>query len=193
MDNRNEPPKRLLESSLKVVGMPAPERPIAERLRELSALPKMVIALESSGRIVPAYWKNKFNDVPDSTIALLDSAFMLKKANELFQATNVAEYIGVGKDGAGLTHTGFKVIRVQRVENLPLWQRYSQYRNRVANSCPSNTAVLTDGVLSHSSLIPDANEKYLFHGTSKEGAALIAKNGFETRNIARNGMFGKGS
>lgn len=87
----------------------------------------------------------------------------------------------------------FQVVQVLRIENLGLWQKYSEYRDRIEEACKNNSEFVQHHVQTHDlapededvarilekmKLRPDANEFLLFHGTKPTSAAAICENGF---------------
>ncbi|XP_078033408.1 tankyrase isoform X2 [Augochlora pura] len=86
----------------------------------------------------------------------------------------------------------YNIVRIQKVQNRKLWERYAHRRQEVAEevgaaapSSPSTTSRTTPG-----STLPQANERMLFHGSPFINA--IVQKGFDERHAYIGGMFGAG-
>ncbi|XP_033203447.1 tankyrase isoform X2 [Bombus vancouverensis nearcticus] len=86
----------------------------------------------------------------------------------------------------------YNIIRIQKVQNRKLWERYAHRRQEVAEevgaaapSSPSTGSRTTPG-----SSLPQANERMLFHGSPFINA--IVQKGFDERHAYIGGMFGAG-
>lgn len=113
-----------------------------------------------------------------------------------------------GNDNQGLGHNGYSVLRVERLENRRLWNKFTEKRSEIASQ------VLKEQERSYSEtpssyagmkmilIFPewqslenriggglDGNEFYLFHGTSSGAIAHIS--GLDHR-VANKGLFGYG-
>ncbi|XP_063992926.1 poly [ADP-ribose] polymerase tankyrase [Diachasmimorpha longicaudata] len=86
----------------------------------------------------------------------------------------------------------YNIVRIQKVQNRKLWERYAHRRQEVAeemvaaglsspNTVPRPNSTLTT---------PQANERMLFHGSSFINA--IVQKGFDERHAYIGGMFGAG-
>ncbi|XP_053976532.1 poly [ADP-ribose] polymerase tankyrase isoform X2 [Hylaeus anthracinus] len=86
----------------------------------------------------------------------------------------------------------YNIVRIQKVQNRKLWERYAHRRQEVAEevgaaapSSPSTGNRTTPG-----STLPQANERMLFHGSPFINA--IVQKGFDERHAYIGGMFGAG-
>jgi hypothetical protein len=99
----------------------------------------------------------------------------------------------------------FKPLKILQVQSESLWQGYSWQRVRI--TIDSTKASVPNELSLHLKKYPfkttvldsSVNEVYLFHGTTREIAEVIASRGFDTRmgsqlvtNKINNGMFGSG-
>jgi cell division protein FtsB len=107
--------------------------------------------------------------------------------------------------------TGLKVVHVLRNENVALWDRFAtkrgdiydvRYRQKKLDEKgvpgPGGTRTRVEVAMPHlmqSTVSTPANEFYLFHGTSPDGAQAIFETGFdvELAGSAAGAAFGKGS
>ncbi|KAL3880945.1 hypothetical protein ACJMK2_033147 [Sinanodonta woodiana] len=134
----------------------------------------------------------------------------VKKVVEL---TWQKEFIGHGKDAKGLqnlNYTKINVTKVERIENIQVFEKYANYRHAFFNTVSKQGQVtpfddikgLKKGPLKTSACIskksdlvkdiyPEINEHYLFHGTKVDVVESIARQGLDDR-LAENAMFGKG-
>ena len=200
------------------------------RRKEIMSKPEKVIeymALKDDDA-VPDYWKN-FKPGSLITHALqsfklfakdfirvdLDSSDPVFKAIEkTTQSTWDELKVGHGKDAKGLDQLGYRRIRItkiQRIENLKLYERYSAHRKRtfikthqkskkqcktVENLPGSYGRVMTQGltecpVFQHE-LFPQVNEHFFFHGTSKGVIDVICNSGLDSRVASLKAMYGAG-
>jgi hypothetical protein len=182
---------RTLEMAMQSLSIDATE--IKGRLIYLAQLPEIVMQREASGLVLPKYWSQELPK-DGKKYTLLPTLHMVKYAKKLAVETSKFEFIGKGRDGNGLDHTGYEIVNAFRVENPTRWQKYAQYRAAVAKSSPEKFAVTTDGKVSSADLLAEGNEKYLFHGTRPELVTVIASEGFDVRNIpsSTSRLFGKG-
>ncbi|XP_031842517.1 tankyrase isoform X3 [Nomia melanderi] len=86
----------------------------------------------------------------------------------------------------------YNIVRIQKVQNRKLWERYAHRRQEVAEevgaaapSSPGTGSRTTPG-----STLPQANERMLFHGSPFINA--IVQKGFDERHAYIGGMFGAG-
>ncbi|XP_043469121.1 poly [ADP-ribose] polymerase tankyrase isoform X1 [Leptopilina heterotoma] len=86
----------------------------------------------------------------------------------------------------------YNIVRIQKVQNRKLWERYAHRRQEVAEevgaAAPTSPSSLTR-ITSNLSL-PQANERMLFHGSPFINA--IVQKGFDERHAYIGGMFGAG-
>ncbi|KAK7486994.1 hypothetical protein BaRGS_00021810 [Batillaria attramentaria] len=136
-----------------------------------------------------------------------------KTIEQLIQDTWMPQFIGHGKDGVGLAHTNIQVVKVERLENPELWEKYSMLReacirqlefNKQSGFTPveklpgskgpvKTTTTLRRGSPLRREVYPlQVNEHYLFHGTKKEYIDAIVKDGLDSRISSPNSMLGRG-
>jgi len=95
----------------------------------------------------------------------------------------------------------FKPLKILQIQSDTLWQGYSYQRARITLEGKVAQSKLSKHLrkypLKTTIIDSSVNEAYLFHGTTKEIAELIASKGFDTRlgcqlvtNKVPNGMFG---
>ncbi|KAJ8297433.1 hypothetical protein KUTeg_023964 [Tegillarca granosa] len=120
--------------------------------------------------------------------------------------------VGHGHDAAGLNNLKFskiKVTKVQRVEHLDLFEKYSYERQQLfSKACkngrrfsnlqnlkgsvgPVRTEKLADGILMED-IYPEINEFYLFHGTKQGNIDAVLAQGLDNRMAGTNAVFGQG-
>lgn len=120
-----------------------------------------------------------------------------KQFNILMNKTSLSKDIGKGKDVKYKgKYRAYKVYDVWRIENYDLWTDYRHRMSQILNKLPDKIANIkckTDGYNNkHNVLMDNANEKYLWHGTSYNSIKIIIKDGFDERVCSLNGMFGAG-
>ena len=83
------------------------------------------------------------------------------------------------------------VTRVLRIENTVAW---SNYQHKKATMLQLSRGARPDAERAppHRVLCAEANELYLFHGTSPEVASLVARHGFDERVSNLHGLYGGG-
>jgi hypothetical protein len=105
-----------------------------------------------------------------------------------------------GRDGTGKT-AGAQVVKVERIENHPLWRQYWHRKRELVDSHHQNNVKVRplqppvrplladpDGLLD-----PNLNEVYLMHGTSEWVIRdIIARTGFDERVANLRGLYGGG-
>jgi len=104
----------------------------------LVSIPGLVLLLMVGGFFVgrhikprpPKYWKSRrrhlFHDDFDIEVDVTDTVGPAIQA--LLNCTTKPGAMGKGRDGSWVTHRGFRVIRVTRVEHGKLYTRYKQIR-----------------------------------------------------------------
>jgi len=104
----------------------------------LVSIPGLVLGLMVGGVFVgrnikprpPKYWKSRrrhlFHDDFDTEIDVTDTVGPAIQA--LLNITTKPSAMGRGRDGSWVTHRGFRVIRVTRIEHGKLYTRYKQIR-----------------------------------------------------------------
>ncbi|KAF7997870.1 hypothetical protein HCN44_009268 [Aphidius gifuensis] len=86
----------------------------------------------------------------------------------------------------------YNIVRIQKVQNRKLWERYAHRRQEVAEEVSAAGPPSPSTVPRTSSTVstPQANERMLFHGSSFINA--IVQKGFDERHAYIGGMFGAG-
>jgi len=135
------------------------------------------------------------------------------QVQELMNATCTSKDIGIGRNSHGLNHKGnrlitsrkaflcpmrfpplgFKVVKVDRIENLSLWRRYFNERELMKGQQHAPiTPLKTERSWWYDQFHLDAtvNEALLFHGTKASLVPLITLGGFEDRIAELGGYFG---
>ena len=119
-----------------------------------------------------------------------------------------------GRDAAGLKHLGYKrmqVTKIQRIENLQLYEKYSRHRKRIfltlhmknkRNCHPIDKLPESWGQAGTQSftycnafadeVFPQVNEHLFFHGTTESVVDIICDKGFDFRLGSQNAMYGAG-
>jgi hypothetical protein len=122
------------------------------------------------------------------------------RIQELMTGTCKPEHIGKGRDNLGLTHKGYRVVRVSRIENPLLWKRYVLQREAVVANLPAgsqkharvNVESWRSWQKRELAQHTAANEAFFFHGTKPDIAECIKRVGFDERVCSLGGMFGAG-
>ncbi len=83
----------------------------------------------------PPYWETRSLHL-DQPRRMVEAADLLHEVQSVMTSTCISRHIGIGRDSHGLKHTGFKVLRVQRVENPVLWSKYQIEREAVRANLP---------------------------------------------------------
>lgn len=100
------------------------------------------VALITSGSFVlgvylkprpPSYWSNRrMNFLTDQYDEEVDVTEELREpVQKLLDLTTKSSAMGVGRDGKWATHKAFKVVKVTRCENGPLWSEYARVRYQI--------------------------------------------------------------
>jgi len=79
----------------------------------------------------PRYWTRRtWNPFSDKYYAEVEVTEELRDIiQQLFDMTTQSENMGRGEDGKWISHKSFRVLRVHRIENGPLWTSYARLRN----------------------------------------------------------------
>ena len=172
------------------------EREVAATKQKLDkdrdSLSRMMVAASP-----PPYWSTCSLDLKSSVHLVEASTSTKQHVQDLMTNTCIKKHIGRGRDSHKLKHTGFRVTRVQRVENAMLWKKYHLEREAVVANMPRPPPQPTTVDTYHSDLWKelqireDANEALLWHGTKASLSDLITKQGLDER-TASNGFFGHG-
>ncbi|KAH9492681.1 hypothetical protein Btru_024551 [Bulinus truncatus] len=210
---------------------------IQEELQELSShLPKKIISsskfrrgtvdfmryASESDELFPSYWslngsksffkslKSLFSKKQKDRNLLVNVDKETKDAvTNLVMKTFEPHLVGQGHDAVGLTHRAVKVVDVQRVENIELFEVYRDQRKRLfkrmvnmKHICPdigklpgSNGRVVTSKYLSDAmkkELYYEVNEHYLFHGAKADTIDAIIHKGIDPKLASDEAMLGRG-
>ncbi|VDI33921.1 Hypothetical predicted protein [Mytilus galloprovincialis] len=200
------------ENKVEVVYIPKNEEP-----RPNSSLPSHYLWLAKRPIETPKYW-TKFDNSkridewisqnPSSLVHLVPASTReLSAIDKLVQMTWKEDLVGVGRDARGidpLVYKKLQVIKVERVENAPLFEKYAENRaklfRKVGRGVPFNKLEQTDNarrgrIITTSEdvllrdVYPAVNEYYLFHGTPVEIVDAIVTQGLDAR-LNKRGMFG---
>lgn len=122
------------------------------------------------------------------------------RIQDLMMDSCKSHFIGQGRDNMGLTHKGYRVVKVSRIENPILWKRYVTQREAVVANLPA-------GSIKHARTNVESwkswqkrelaqhtpsNEAFFFHGTKPEIVDCITISGFDERVCSLGGLFGAG-
>ncbi|KAH9492682.1 hypothetical protein Btru_024552 [Bulinus truncatus] len=199
-------PKRRMYSST------APKRGTIEFMRYAS----------ESDELFPSYWslnesktflqsfKSLFSKKPKLRKLLVNVDKETKDAvTNIVMKTFESQLVGQGNDAVGLNHRAIKVVDVQRVENMELFEVYRDQRKRLfkrmvnmKHICPdigklpgSNGRVETSKYLSDAmkqELYYEVNEHYLLHGAKADTIDAIIHKGIDPKLASDEAMFGRG-
>ncbi|XP_041357403.1 protein mono-ADP-ribosyltransferase PARP14-like [Gigantopelta aegis] len=129
--------------------------------------------------------------------------------SDLVVKTWKTKLAGQGKDAANIPPgSGVKVVKVQRLENLTLFQGYCQHRANLfvkavkkpitpIKSLPKSkgeveTTAMAAKHLRQEIYVTEINEHYVFHGTRADRINAICEKGLDSRVGNADGMFGPG-
>lgn len=176
---------------------------------------------------VPSYWtsykggekiktcKRKRHRCPYKLVPVDQTTrnLVLKVVEDSWESHNV----GKGADAKGLAllmYQNIRVINVERVENLDLYESYVQERQRffdkarargrptpVANIPKSTGELKTQTILTTekssatfmSDIYPEINEYFVFHGTLADTLDSVLTQGLDCRMSRGTAMFGQGA
>lgn len=142
---------------------------------------------------VPCYWQT--GGLPDSDgvhiITIKDIDVIQSVQDLMSRCTHDAPLPGNPRSAVT---TFFRVCRVRRVENEPLWRLYQMRKRHALRPAADRTAVRTSGSPFVEGLRLDAaaNEVLLFHGTRFKVWPNVAKDGFDVSISRLEGLFGGG-
>lgn len=176
---------------------------------------------------VPSYWttytggenikvcKRKMNRPPYRLVAVDEATRDL--VVKLVEDTWDSRHVGHGNDAKGLDQLMYRnihVTKVERVENLDLYESYVQERQRffdkartrgrptpIANIAKSSGNIKTSTILSShksgagftSDIYPEINEHFVFHGTLADTMYSVLTQGLDCRMSRGTAMFGQGT
>lgn len=122
-----------------------------------------------------------------------------KAIREIIQETFDPDKVGVGTDAKNLGHSKITVTDIKRIENPKLFQSYIVQKNMMKEKEKHGhryeNIQVNPGKLNNFNVVErsrELNEKYLFHGTDKEAAESIAKEGFDPHKTNPRSLFGQG-
>ncbi len=186
------------------------KRPTAERLlgHPIFNGKPLEIALAA-----PSYWRglNSIEARVDVTAQLGDRIEALMNSSSVWSNQANLNYVRLGRSGQHCLvelvnlvqlHKGYRVLKVERIENIALWQRYSLQRSQIHSAMLSDQAkglpitrtkleCDVEWLRELTELNEVGNEVLLFHGTKPGVVDIIVKEGFDQR-VASAGIFGRG-
>ena len=136
----------------------------------------------------PSYWRLETHGEKHDEPALYETRYMRRKLEHLLRTSAVHPNGCCGRQGLGTS----RVIKVERLENLPLWNRYVDARDARGGSKKSKSAWV------HETCRPircdlDDDERYFFHGTTADNVESILRDGFDVELASdRGGRYGDG-
>ena len=200
------------------------------RRRELKSKPEDFakhMAFEHEPEI-PEYWENFKPGSPIRSaltalktmtknfikVELKDSDPVYKAIIKVINTTWESSKVGQGNDAKGLDRLSYhkmQVTKVQRVENMQLFDKYLHHRKHVfVNMCKmrktkctsigklpgSIGSAVTEGFetchVFRDELCSEVNEHFFFHGTTKDVVDVICDTGLDCRLGSHNAMYGAG-
>ena len=163
----------------------------------------------------PGYFEKKWKKLKDAVLQKTESKKFFtdvndetKKAIIKLVETDFDPNLGIGgRDAANLNRRGIKIVGVQRIENLILFEQYNMQRKRLFEDCSRRKQMCKDigtlrgskGRVASTEKLPNSmkrelyweiNEHYLFHGT--QNVDTLAMSGPDPRVGSEAGMFGRG-
>lgn len=197
---------------MEVIYIPENEEP-----RPKSSHPSHYLWLAKRPIKTPKYW-TKFDNSkrinewiaqnPSSLFHLVPASTIEKTAiDKLVQRTWNEDLVGVGRDAKGIDQLVYKklqVIKVERVENAPLFEKYAENRAKLfrkvgrggflnkleqIGEAKKGRIITTSEDILLRDMYPAVNEYYLFHGTPVEIVDAIVTQGLDAR-LCKRGMFG---
>lgn len=136
-----------------------------------------------------------------------------KAVEKLVQSTWQSQKVGHGCDAKGLSelkYNSLKVLKVQRLENIDVYENYSHFRARLFHKAgdigifkqlcsisQSTGDIATTKSIKEDSILKkelhhEINEHFLFHGTKPDIHKKILSQGLDFRMSGEKGMFGQG-
>lgn len=156
-------------------------------------------------------WKS---DCDDGSFKLVDvDSTTYKAVEKLIQSAWQSSKLGIGRDALGLSdlsYTSLKVLKVQRLENIDLYENYCHFRAGLFNKAAFigvfeplssisqgskdilTTKCLEEDSVLKSEMFPEINKHFLFHGTKPDTYKKILSQGLDFRMAREYGMFGQG-
>ena len=144
---------------------------------------------------IPEYWRHQ---CPDAEITRLPSSYQVLPIQKAMRGSAVSAV-----NGEDLRHC--RVHKVERIENMTLWQNYIRQKQALREKLKSHIPQRLSGRAAVSRLCTsdriiqpgpgevDINEFWLWHGTRPDVASILAKDGFDERVAALQGLYGAGS
>eukprot|EP00928_Gymnodinium_smaydae_P089122 TRINITY_DN73123_c0_g1_i1.p1 TRINITY_DN73123_c0_g1~~TRINITY_DN73123_c0_g1_i1.p1 ORF type:complete len:401 (-),score=24.32 TRINITY_DN73123_c0_g1_i1:228-1430(-) len=158
-------------------------------------------------------WKSVKPSVVERPAQCLGASALTNIVVEIVDENMLSKLGSVLRDSATCAHRAtstcdtfkrnLKLVRVLRIENWPLWQRYKNHHDQVKRDLrydanvkpfePRAPETLEDfaAICNCSTLDTQTNESLLFHGTSYDNAVKIAEEGFDVRQ-GKPGYYGRG-
>ena len=194
--------------------------------RETKEFVKIMVEEEPE---VPSYWSNYKSDTTLKSILtsvkhtvtgknyekveLLPTCSAFRTIVAMINSTFDPTKRGHGQDAVGLGQFGYtqlRVLKIQRVENLELYDKFTSTRQKIflklhkseevrfpkLQNLPGCTGPIQTSQYLNSSLDKDLhteiNEVLLFHGTKNENVGTICSSGLDHRLGSGKAMFGPG-
>ena len=139
-------------------------------------------------RMAPSYWRLRTHGEKHNEPTLYETRYMRRKLEYLLRTTAVHPDGCCGRQGLGTA----RVVKVERLENVKLWNRYVNARNARRGSKKPKSAWV------HETSRPircdlDDDERYFWHGTQAENVESILRKGFDVECASgRGGRYGDG-
>ncbi|CAE8594599.1 unnamed protein product [Polarella glacialis] len=144
----------------------------------------------------PSYWKT--SSVPVGTadfMKIAETKYVFDSVKALLQGT--FEKIST-RDRRTKMPDALEPVKIWRVENAPVWQRYASHRSEMSlatslfDTPPRTFRLLAKPM--QNALQDGVTEHYLFHGTSPSGAVGITDQGFDVQRAGENAgsLYGPG-
>jgi len=165
---------------------------------------------DSVKETLPAYWTNNAKTVVNRLTAKFDEMYPAHSMKSLIQEMAEKTWKDVwtrdrkGSDGQRIPigdpnqdmPKGMRVLKVLRVEDSDMWDKYMQYQDEIRARRGDECATLdyedvktTAAMGRHAKrLAGDVNEVYLWHGSSPEAVIAIAEDGFKV-DMTKGGLF----
>lgn len=193
---------------------PSKEKKVSRAINDLKKTKEIWNAVLLSPS-TPLYWK-KFEPCVELKDLLTRNHFCYKYEihDEYFEAikklikkTWNPVLVGLGKDAESLDHSKIKIRKIERIENIELFNSYSSKRDYIIRRMvrkdhikyPPLEELTKEGEIMtkrsdilNESLYLDINERYVFHGTKPDLIGKISKYGLDPRKSTGRKMLGRG-
>ncbi|XP_060083659.1 uncharacterized protein LOC132562897 [Ylistrum balloti] len=197
-------------------------RDISGIRKRLRCSPSSWYNLAHDNPISPPYWSNFKANTPLTVLsknsrstkrwALVPADEPTRKAvRALVEDTWDEKLVGQGRDAVNLSHRRIKVEKVERIENIDVYNKYATRRldhfrmlaeegSKVLKSLEdmhvqNKGKIATtpkDGSVLYEDMFPEINEHYFFHGTKSEVVQTVLRQGLDCRMSNEKAMLGLG-